>query len=160
MLELYQSENCRDCARVRAALARLGASYIVRTVPFDRGHRARVVEAGGRPDIPLLVDPERGRTTYEAEEIVLQLGAEDLFQPDETPEPGLPHLYQHEGHADSDAARRALGAAGLDYICHDEGAGAADIPRLVGPRGGTPLRGLAAIRGWLGGERGHPAGRP
>src|SRR5262245_40140219 len=97
MLELYQSEDCSDCARVREKLAALRMKYVIRTVPIDRARRQRVTEAGGRPDIPLLLDPERGRTTYDADEIVNVLGADDLFGVDEEPDEALARLVQVEG---------------------------------------------------------------
>jgi glutaredoxin len=151
MLELYQSESCPECGEVRRKLAANEATYIVRTVPMDRARRERVVEAGGRPDIPLLLDPDRGRTTYDADEIVLQLGTEDEFNRlvDERGEPGLAHLYQREGEPESDRARRLLDAAGLDYILHPVRRGAAeDVPRLLEPDGGPARIGVAAIEDW------------
>ncbi len=115
---------------------------------MDRARRERVIEAGGRPDIPLLLDPERGRTTYDADEIVLQLGAEDLYRLDETSEPDLAHLFQHEGDPESDQARRVLSAAGLDYVCHTAAKPGRDVPRLVEPRNGLTRMGLRAIQDW------------
>ena len=146
MLELYQSESCSECAQVRRKLAAIGAPYVVRTVPMSRARRERVVEAGGRPDIPLLLDPERGRTTYDVDEIVTQLGTEDAFGVDETADPGLAHLYQCEGDAQSGLARKVLDLAGLDYVVHPVRPGAAeDVPRLLEPRTKAARAGVAAI---------------
>ena len=133
MLELYQSEDCPDCTRVRARLAALKIPYVVRSVPMDRARRERVIEAGGRPDIPLLVDPERGRTTYEADEIVLQLGETDFYPQDETPDEDLPQLFQTEGEPASDAARRILDRAGEDYVVRPVAPGTPGTPRVVRP---------------------------
>jgi glutaredoxin len=152
MLELYQSEDCPDCARARERLRQLGLVYVIRSVPMDRARRDRVTEAGGRPDIPLLLDPERGRTTYEADEIVEVLGSEDHFGVDTEAEPGLAHLYQREGEAESDKARRVLGEAGLDYVMHHARPGDA-APRLVEPSGGASRTGVAQIEDWAKGFR-------
>jgi glutaredoxin len=144
MLELYQSEACPECTVVRRKLADIGATYVVRTVPMDRARRERVIEAGGRPDIPLLVDEDRGRTTYEVEEIVDQLGDEDLVATEVGDTPGLVHLHQREGERDSDRARKLLGAAGLDFVVHEADPDDEEVPRLVG-EGGAQRVGVAAV---------------
>ncbi len=153
MIELYQSESCAECGVVRRELARLGATYVVRSVPMDRARRERAIEAGGRPDIPLLFDPERGRTTYEAEEIVNQLGADDFFATsDAEADPSLARLYQREGDRESDQARAALDKAGIDYVCHNVKPAAAEtVPRLIEPRGGPARMGVEAIFDWVSG---------
>jgi glutaredoxin len=147
MLELYQSELCPECTAVRRKLADLGATYVVRTVPMDRRRRERVIEAGGRPDIPLLIDEDRGRSTYDVDEIVAQLADEDLVPPEDADAPGLAHLHQREGEAESDKARKLLGAAGVDFVVHEAKKGDRDVPRLVDVAGAVRT-GLAAIEDW------------
>ena len=148
MLELYQSEDCPDCARVREKLASIGASYVVRTVPIDRARRERVTEAGGRPDIPLLLDPERGRTTYDADQIIEVLGADDLFGADLEAEASLARLIQIEGDPESAEARKALDRAGIDYVSVPARPGMPDLPRLMEPNGGATRIGAQAVKDW------------
>jgi glutathione S-transferase len=78
MLELYQSEGCPHCAKVRENLSALGVSYVIHNprLPGDEGgdvtndvtHDELV--AGGADQIPYLVDTDRGVTMYESDDIV------------------------------------------------------------------------------------------
>lgn len=78
MLELYQSEGCPHCAKVRKRLSELGISYVTHNprLPGDEGgdvtnevtHEKHT--SGGEDQIPYLVDTERGVTMYESDDIV------------------------------------------------------------------------------------------
>lgn len=78
MLELYQSEGCPHCARVRDTLSDLGISSVVHnprlpgnaggTVTNEVSHDQ--LERGGQDQIPYLVDSARGVTMYESDDIV------------------------------------------------------------------------------------------
>lgn len=78
MLELYQSEGCPYCAKVREKLSELGISYVIHDprLPGDQGgdvtnqvtHDELI--GGGEDQIPYLVDTERGVTMYESDDIV------------------------------------------------------------------------------------------
>ncbi|QGX93948.1 glutaredoxin [Haloplanus rallus] len=78
MLELYQSEGCPHCAKVRAKLSELGVSYVAHNprLPGDEGGDVAndvtydELTAGGEDQIPYLVDTERGVTMYESDDIV------------------------------------------------------------------------------------------
>ncbi|MFB6083491.1 MAG: glutathione S-transferase N-terminal domain-containing protein [Halorientalis sp.] len=78
MLELYQSEGCPYCAKVREKLSELGVSYVVHNprLPGDEGGDVTndvtydELTAGGDDQIPYLVDTERGVTMYESDDIV------------------------------------------------------------------------------------------
>ncbi|MFB6090111.1 MAG: glutathione S-transferase N-terminal domain-containing protein [Halobellus sp.] len=78
MLELYQSEGCPHCAKVREKLSELGVSYIIHNprLPGDRGGDVTnevthdELTAGGEDQIPYLVDTDRGVTMYESDDIV------------------------------------------------------------------------------------------
>lgn len=154
MIELYQNESCPECAAARRRLADLDLTYLVRSVPMDRTRRQRVIEAGGRPDIPLLFDADRGRTTYDLDEILNLLGAEELVPVDEAPEPGLARLWQREGERASNQARLVLGLSGIDYVCHEADPDDRDVPRLKEPGpAGIVRRGLGAIDDWARGFR-------
>ncbi len=78
MLELYQSEGCPHCAKVREKLSELGVSYVSHNprLPGDAGgdisNEVTYDEliAGGEDQIPYLVDTQRGVTMYESDDIV------------------------------------------------------------------------------------------
>ncbi|WP_049928676.1 glutathione S-transferase N-terminal domain-containing protein [Halopiger goleimassiliensis] len=79
MLELYQSENCPHCAKVREKLSELGLSYVIHNprLPGNAGGdetNARTVEElrelGGQDQIPYLVDTARETALYESDDIV------------------------------------------------------------------------------------------
>ncbi|MEA1930562.1 MAG: glutathione S-transferase N-terminal domain-containing protein [Euryarchaeota archaeon] len=81
MLELYQSEGCPHCARVREKLSELGVSYVSHNprLPGDVGGDVTndvthdELTAGGADQIPYLVDSARGVTMYESDDIVAYL---------------------------------------------------------------------------------------
>lgn len=81
MLELYQSEGCPYCAKVREKLSELGISYVIHNprLPGDEGGDVTnelthdELTAGGEDQIPYLVDTERGVTMYESDDIVAYL---------------------------------------------------------------------------------------
>lgn len=78
MLELYQSEGCPHCGKVRQTLSELGVSYVTHNprLPGNAGgdttnevtHEELV--AGGEDQIPYLVDTDRGVAMYESNDIV------------------------------------------------------------------------------------------
>lgn len=78
MLELYQSEGCPHCAKVRETLSELGVSYVIHNPRLPGGAGGDVTNdltfdeltAGGEDQIPYLVDTDRGVTMYESDDIV------------------------------------------------------------------------------------------
>jgi len=78
MLELYQSEGCPHCAKVREKLSELGVSYVRHNprLPGDVGgdvtNKTTYDElvAGGEDQIPYLVDTQQNVTMYESDKIV------------------------------------------------------------------------------------------
>jgi glutaredoxin 3 len=60
MLELYQTEDCPYCMRVRITLAELGLDYVIRNEPYSHRERTRLKELSGQTYVPTLHDPERG----------------------------------------------------------------------------------------------------
>jgi glutathione S-transferase len=78
MLELYQSEGCPHCTKVREKLSELGVSYVIHNprlrgnaggdVTNERTHEE--LEAGGADQIPYLVDTAREEARYESDDIV------------------------------------------------------------------------------------------
>jgi len=79
MLELYQSEGCPHCAKVREALSALGVSYVIHNPRLPGGQGGDVTneqtygemtEHGGQDQIPYLVDTGRGEALFESDDIV------------------------------------------------------------------------------------------
>lgn len=79
MLELYQSEQCPHCGKVREKLSELGVSYVVHNPRLPGGQGGDVtneqaydetLELGGEDQIPFLVDTNRSETLYESDDIV------------------------------------------------------------------------------------------
>jgi glutathione S-transferase len=78
MLELYQSEGCPHCAKVREKLSELGVSYVAHNprLPGDVGGDVtnevtyEELTDSGQDQIPYLVDTGRGVTMYESDDIV------------------------------------------------------------------------------------------
>ncbi|ATW90008.1 glutathione S-transferase-like protein [Halohasta litchfieldiae] len=78
MLELYQSEGCPHCAKVRDKLSALGVSSVIHNPRLPGGAGGDVTNeithdeliAGGADQIPYLVDTDRGVTMYETDDIV------------------------------------------------------------------------------------------
>lgn len=81
MLELYQSEGCPYCSKVREKLSELGLSYVTHNprLPGDEGGDVTnkvthdELTAGGEDQIPYLVDTGRDVRIYESDEIVTYL---------------------------------------------------------------------------------------
>jgi glutathione S-transferase len=78
MLELYQSEGCPHCAKVREKLSEIGVSYVAHNPRLPGGAGGDVTNevaydeltAGGEDQIPYLVDTSRGVRMYESDDIV------------------------------------------------------------------------------------------
>ena len=81
MLELYQSEGCPYCAKVRETLSELGVSYVTHNPRLPGGAGGDVTNevtdgeltAAGADQTPYLVDTGRGVTMYESDDIVAYL---------------------------------------------------------------------------------------
>lgn len=78
MLELYEFVDCRYCERVRQTLKRLNIEYTSRIVGSDEddANRIKLLELGGRQQVPFLVDsgdPANPVMMYESGDIVKYL---------------------------------------------------------------------------------------
>lgn len=72
MLELYQFEDCPYCRRVRQKMTDLGLSFIAHTTT-DPEVKKRLVELGGKDQVPMLVDPKHDTIMYESADIIAHL---------------------------------------------------------------------------------------
>jgi glutathione S-transferase len=73
-IELYQKEECPFSHAVRVKLTELGLDYVAHVVPdhSDLKHQ-QLVEAGGKDQIPFLVDHSTGTKLYESSDIIAYL---------------------------------------------------------------------------------------
>lgn len=69
MIELYQIEHCPYCVKVREKLTELGLSYIVHNRTNAETEK-RLIQLGGKRQVPFLVDPEQNVMMYESDDIV------------------------------------------------------------------------------------------
>ncbi len=72
-LTLYNMEGSPYCRKVRESLSGLDLEHIVRNVPKGSPKRAELEQAGGKVQVPYLVDPNTGLAMYESDDIVLYL---------------------------------------------------------------------------------------
>lgn len=76
-IELYQSESCSVSHSVRNRLSLLGLDFVAHSVPDhnDLKHR-QLVQAGGKDQIPFLIDHRSGVKLYEGDAILAYLDKE------------------------------------------------------------------------------------
>lgn len=58
LMQLYQTEWCPYCHRVRMKLTELGMTYITVNVPHEQAMREELFRVSGQRGIPTLVDGE------------------------------------------------------------------------------------------------------
>jgi glutathione S-transferase len=66
-LVLYHKETCPYCVRVRRRARQLGIELDLRST-WKREHRERLIELGGKKQVPCLV--VNGRPLYESADII------------------------------------------------------------------------------------------
>ena len=72
MIEIYQSEGCPFCVKVRVALEQMGVSYISKSMPLrvPSNFKEELLKLGGKSQVPFLHDPEKGIKMYESDDII------------------------------------------------------------------------------------------
>jgi len=72
VIELYHSENCPYCQKVRLLLEGRGIAYVSKPVDLCRSTPIgeTLKKIGGKIQVPFLVDPERGIQMYESDDII------------------------------------------------------------------------------------------
>jgi len=73
MLELYDYEGCPFCRRVREVLCELDLDYLVHPVAHGSPRREELVSAGGKMQVPYLIDHDTGTHLYESNDIIAYL---------------------------------------------------------------------------------------
>jgi glutathione S-transferase len=72
MIELYQSEGCPFCVKVRIAFEQMGIAYLSKSMPLrvSSAFKNELIQLGGKSQVPFLVDPERNVKMYESDDII------------------------------------------------------------------------------------------
>ena len=73
MIELYHAERCPYCVKVRYFMEMESIAYVSKPVPLGSGSTAlkeELMRLGGKTQVPFLVDPEKGVTMYESDDII------------------------------------------------------------------------------------------
>lgn len=73
MIELYQKEDCPYCAKVRQVLTDLHVDWVSRTAPKGAKQREKLLELGGKEQVPFMLDTETGVMMYESDNIITYL---------------------------------------------------------------------------------------
>ncbi|MEK9159658.1 MAG: glutathione S-transferase N-terminal domain-containing protein [Patescibacteria group bacterium] len=70
MFKLYSYQDCPYCDKVRAAFAEMNLDY--EEVDAERGTPGslKLLELGGKQQVPFLVDEEQGIFMYESDDII------------------------------------------------------------------------------------------
>jgi glutaredoxin 3 len=84
MLELFQTEWCPGCRRVRRRLGELGLDYVARQVPADPADRDALEDATGVRTVPVLLFAD-GCVVDGAERILERLAEVPSAECDSTP---------------------------------------------------------------------------
>ena len=79
MLELWEFEASPYCRKVREALCELDLDVVIHTVAKGGARRPRLIERGGKMQVPYLADPNTGTELYESDDIVAYL--EETYGP-------------------------------------------------------------------------------
>ena len=67
MIELYYTQSCPYCVKVRSFLEKEGTPYVSKELPK---FREELRALGGKTQVPFLNDPERGVKMYESDDII------------------------------------------------------------------------------------------
>jgi glutathione S-transferase len=72
MIELYQSEGCPFCVKVRLAFEQMEVSYVSKSMPLrvDSAFKQELIKLGGKTQVPFLHDPEKNIKMYESNDII------------------------------------------------------------------------------------------
>ena len=70
LLELYDFEGCPYCRKAREVLCELDLDYLSHPVAHGSPRRKRLVQLGGKMQVPYLIDPNTGTHLYESDEIM------------------------------------------------------------------------------------------
>ncbi len=73
MLELYANAGCPYCQKVIKKLSDINLDFIFRSHDFTKGEESWGFKIGGKTQVPLLVDQQKGVVKYESDEIIAYL---------------------------------------------------------------------------------------
>lgn len=75
MIEVYQKEGCPYCKKVRAHLSEAGLSWVAHSAEPGSKSAEVLEKLSGSPQVPFLVDAERGVMMPESDAIIEYLDA-------------------------------------------------------------------------------------
>ena len=72
MIELYHSEGCPFCVKVRVAFEQMRVAYVSKAMPLrvPSAFKEELIKLGGKSQEPFLSDPERSVKRYESDDII------------------------------------------------------------------------------------------
>lgn len=73
MIQLYLSERCPFCVKVRNYMEQKGIPYVLKPVLLGSGSseiKEELKRLGGKTQVPFLVDPVRNVQMYESDDII------------------------------------------------------------------------------------------
>lgn len=70
MLELYANAGCPYCQKVLKKMNELKIDFIWRSHDFMAGEKSWGFKIGGKTQVPLLVDQQKGVVMYESDAIL------------------------------------------------------------------------------------------
>ncbi len=59
MISMYGADWCGDCRRTKSQLTELGVEFEYLDVDADADYKTRAVEISGKPNIPVVVFPDK-----------------------------------------------------------------------------------------------------
>jgi len=59
MISMYGADWCGDCRRTKSQLTELGVEFEYLDVDANRDYKARAVEISSKPNIPVVVFPDK-----------------------------------------------------------------------------------------------------
>jgi len=59
MISMYGADWCGDCRRTKSQLTELGVEFEYLDVDANRDYKARAIEISNRPNIPVVVFPDK-----------------------------------------------------------------------------------------------------
>ena len=73
MLILYYKPTCPFCQKVLGEAEEMGVSFDLRDISSDETNAEALIEAGGKRQVPFLVDTDRDVSLYESDDIIAYL---------------------------------------------------------------------------------------
>lgn len=73
MLTLYYKPSCPYCQRVLGEAEEMAINFNLKDISADEAIAEELIAAGGKRQVPYLVDDEKGVSMYESDDIITYL---------------------------------------------------------------------------------------